>query len=104
MKKAHLFTLLSVVKNNGDIQRLRREGLEYIEIAELTNEAIKQKYLLFEENKLQLTDKGDFKLNHLGESLRKYDKSNWIEKEEESKIPKLDKNFIFLPNQKELDF
>lgn len=104
MNDSNLYILLSVIKNNGDIRRLKREGLEYLEIAELTNQIISSELARYTDDTILLTANGEKKLNELEKIIKKTKKVNWIEKEMRSKISKLDKNFIFLPNQNELEF
>lgn len=104
MNQNNLYILLSVIKNNGDIRQLKNEGLDYLEIADLTNQSIVDNYVQYLEDEIGLTEKGNQKLKELKISLNKTNKDNWIKKDLKSKIPKLEKNFIFLPNQNELDF
>nr|WP_042297400.1 hypothetical protein [Nonlabens ulvanivorans] len=104
MKEEHLYILLNIVKNNGDIKRLTREGISFKEIAELSNQAIKSGFLMYQDSAISISELGIEKIKNLDLKFKTFDKSKWIEKETRSKIPKLDKNFIFLPNQKELDF
>jgi hypothetical protein len=104
MNYSNLYILLSVIKNNGDIRRLKREGMEYIEIAELTNQIISGKLAVYTEETIILTAEGESKLIELEKTIKRTKKINWIEKEMKSKISQLDKNFIFLPNQNELEF
>ena len=104
MNQTHLYILLAVIKNNGDIRQLKNEGLDYLEIADLTNQLILKEYVEYIEDEIKLTEKGIEKFEELKVSLKKTNKNNWIKKDLKSKIPKLEKNFIFLPNQNELDF
>lgn len=104
MDYSKLYTLLSIIKNNGDVRRLKRAGLDYIEIAELTNEIISNNLAIYNNDSIELTEKGNKLLIELEENFKIKNKRNWIDKENKSKIPKLDKNFIFLPAQDELDF
>lgn len=104
MNEKHLYTLLNVVKNNGDIKRLTREGLSFQEIAELSNQAIKDKLLIYQENSISISESGKELANQLSEKFKILDKDKWIDKEKESRIPKLSKDFIFLPNQNEIHF
>ncbi len=104
MNNSNLYILLSVIKNNGDIRRLKREGMEYIEIAELTNQIISGKLAIYTEETISLTAEGESKLIELEKTIKRTKKINWIEKEMKSKTSQLDKNFIFLPNQNELEF
>jgi len=104
MNDSNLYILLTVIKNNGDIRRLKREGIEYLEIAELTNQIISGQLAKYTDDTIILTAEGETKLVELEKTIKKTKKENWIEREIKSKISKLDKNFIFLPNQNELEF
>lgn len=104
MKSKKIYLLLSVIKNNGDVKRLTREGISYQEVAELTNEAIKKGFVIYNEDFIELSSKGLKAFSDLDKKFKSRDKSKWIEEELESKIPRLEKNFIFLPNQNELHF
>jgi hypothetical protein len=105
MNEHFLYNLLIVVKNNGDATRLIREGLTYKQIADMTKAAIKDEYIIFNENdELTTTKKGDSKITDLDSEFKKTDKTQWIEAENKSKVPKLEKKFIFLPNQNEINF
>lgn len=104
MNDTNLYILLSVIKNNGDIRRLKREGMEYLEIAELTNQIISNQLATYVDDTISLTADGQNKLIELEKTIKKTKKKNWIDKEIKSKISRLDKNFIFLPNQNELEF
>jgi hypothetical protein len=51
-----------------------------------------------------LTSKGIELLKEKLSVIKITRKENWIEKENKSKVPKLEKNSIFLPSQDELHF
>jgi hypothetical protein len=105
MNEKYLYTLLIIVKKNGDALRLIREGLTYLEIADLTNTALDEGYIEFgKEDELITTAKGDIKILELESQFKKTNKREWISPENKSKIPKLDKDFIFLPHQNEIHF
>ncbi|MFI8606697.1 hypothetical protein ACIGCP_19695 [Cellulophaga baltica] len=104
MNEKHLYILLNIVKNNGDIRRLTREGIGFKEIAELSNEAIKNKFLLYQDKSISISELGQKTIKNLDAKFKTIDKSKWIEKEKSSRITKMDKDFIFLPNQNELHF
>ena len=104
MNEKKIYTLLSIVKNNGDIKRLTRLGLNFANIAELTKDAIKNNFLIYKDGVVQLTEFGNDKIINLEAKFKQINKDLWIEPENESKIPVLEKNFIFLPNQNELHF
>jgi len=104
MNEKNIYTLLSIVKNNGDVKRLTRLGLDFINIAELTKIAIKNNFLDYKDGVILLTESGNKEIIKLAEKFKQINKDLWIEAENESKIPVLEKNFIFLPNQDELHF
>lgn len=104
MNEKHLYILLNVIKTNGDIRKLKREGIEYIEIAELTKLAITKEYVSYKNDIVTLSEKGLKKINELENVYKVRNKELWIEPENKSKIPKLEKDFIFLPNQNEIHF
>lgn len=104
MNEKHLYILLSVIKNNGDIKRLKREGISYKEIAQLTQDSIKSDLVTYENDLIKLSELGLKKLSELKSNYKEKNKKQWIENEKESIIPKLEKDFIFLPNQNDLLF
>ena len=104
MSDKHLYILLSVIKNNGDIKRLKREGISYQEIAQLTQKSIETNLIIYTDDLIELSESGLSKLKELETLYKEKNKEFWIENEKESKIPKLEKDFIFLPNQNELLF
>ncbi len=103
MNNKNLYLLLNIVKKNGNVKRLIHENLDFKEIADLTNQAIVNDLILFKEDNLILTTKGEMLYTKLEEVYKEKDKDKWIFKENISKIPKIEKDFIYLPNQKELN-
>ena len=104
VNEKHLYILLNVVKNNGDIKRLTREGLNFREIAELSNQAIKDNLITYKESSVCISQLGLETIERLGERFKILDKDKWIDKEKKSRIPKLSKDFIFLPSQNDINF
>lgn len=104
MNDKHLYILLSVIKNNGDIKRLTREGISYQEIAQLTQKSIETNLVIYTDDLIELSESGLNKLKELEKLYKEKNKELWIENEKESIIPKLEKDFVFLPNQNELLF
>jgi hypothetical protein len=104
MKNKYIYILLEIIKNNGNVKRLTHEGLKFHEIADLTSEMISNEYAEYKDDKLLLTRTGEDKLVELNIKHKERDKNNWIIKEEKSMIEKIDKDFIYLPNQKEISF
>ncbi|MGV2450034.1 UNVERIFIED_CONTAM: hypothetical protein POZ17_09235 [Ralstonia mannitolilytica] len=104
MKNKHIYLLLEIIKNNGNVKRLTHEGLKFSEIADLTLKVIENNYAEYKEDNILLTEIGMDFLSQLSEKFKEKDKNNWILKEIKSEINKLDKDFIYLPNQNELSF
>lgn len=104
MNEKYLFTLLSIIKNNGDVKRLLRAGLDYKEISEITSQAISEGFIIYESDNVSLSKKGEEIFRELESKLKITDKNKWIEPKNDSRIPVLEKDFIFLPKQDELHF
>jgi len=101
-KELHL--LLSIVDKNAGVEVLIDQGLNYGNIAILIETAIKSGYIVSEESDIKLSGSGKEKLAELRGQLKKLDKDTWIERKKDAIITKLDPDFIYLPNQKELYF
>lgn len=104
MKDNKLTLLLHIIKSNGNINKLVREGVSFKEITKLTNNAIEKGYLTYENERIFVTEKGNDFLNQTTEEIKKTNKNEWIEKDFKSQVKRIDKNFIFLPRQTELTF
>ena len=104
MKDNKLTLLLHIIKINGNINKLVREGVSFKEITNLTNNAIEKGYLTYENERIFVTEKGNDFLNQTTEAIKKTNKNEWIEKDLKSQVKRIDKNFIFLPRQNELTF
>lgn len=104
MKEKEIYLLLNAIKKNTDIKRLVREGLSYSDIARLTKEAITNRLVDYQDEKIQLSDKGTELYEQLKDNYKRTNKGEWIEKDFRSQIPPIDKNIIFVPRQNELTF
>lgn len=106
MEKENLYILLDVIFRNGSIKRLARKGVDYNEIANQTQIAIKNELVSFDKERVILTPKGLELLKQLEITYKKTTKSEWIEKDEKNRLDKnrREKNFIFVPRQNELTF
>lgn len=106
MEKENLYILLDVIFRNGSIKRLARKGVDYNEIANQTQIAIKNELVSYNKERVILTPKGLELLKQLEISYKKTTKSEWIEKDEKNRLDKnrREKNFIFVPRQNELTF
>lgn len=104
MDKKKIYLLLDVIHRNGSIKNLTRQGISFNEIANLTNICIESAFIMDTDKRIILTKKGEAKLLELESNYRKVNHEEWIEKELKSKLPDLEENIIFLPNQEELFF
>ncbi|WP_010522857.1 hypothetical protein [Aquimarina agarivorans] len=96
--------VLKMIENSGNIKKLLRENLSYREISEITNKLVDNELLSYVEKKIRLTPKGKEVLAEGKHLLKETNKVNWIQPENQSRIKKHERNFIYLPNQTELDF
>ena len=80
MKDNKLTLLLHIIKSNGNINKLVREGVSFKEITNLTNNAIEKGYLTYENERIFVTEKGNDFLNQTTEAIKKTNKNEWIER------------------------
>lgn len=104
MIEERLYLLLNLIFRNGNVKRLTRQGITFLQIAEETNSAIVKGLVTYDGSRVVLTDSGVETLKALSLEYKRTNKEVWIEPDLKSQIPKLDKNFIFLPRQNELTF
>lgn len=104
MTKRKETLLLNIIENTGNVKRLLRENLSYREISELTTKLVRDELLTYVNKKIVLTEKGKITLTDNKHILKETNKENWIQPEDKSRIKKHERNFIYLPNQTELDF
>jgi predicted methyltransferase len=104
MSKKNKILLLHIIKSNGNVKQLIREGFSYKSISDLLETLVNEELIIYDKQKIKLTDLGNEYLTNGEQIIKKQDKNLWIEAEKKSKIPKLEKKFIFLPNQNEIHF
>jgi hypothetical protein len=95
--------LLKIIKFNGDISPLLKLEYDYSQVAKLIRQEIADGNAEYQKGNLFLTKKGNSTIEQL-ETVRKPGSGQWIEPEIESKITPIAKDFIYLPNKKELSF
>ena len=104
MKEKNLYLFLEVIDRNGSAKFLERKGMSFLQIAKNIEIALSSELIKYEGEILVLTEKGRESLSGLAKEYKRTNKQEWIEEENRSKIPTIDKNDIFLPNQNELNF
>ncbi|MBD81167.1 MAG: hypothetical protein CL840_19775 [Crocinitomicaceae bacterium] len=96
--------LLDIIDRKANIKLMIHEGSSFKEISQILEALEKEAYIEYQNQKIRLTQKGSNYLNESKNLIKKRDKETWIEPESKNKIPKLEKGFIFLPNQNEIHF
>jgi predicted transcriptional regulator len=104
MSKKNKILLLHLIKSGGNVKQLLREGLTYKNISELIETLVNEELITYDDEKIRLTEVGNKFLESERIIIIKQNKNLWIDKEKESRIPKLGKDFVFLPNQNEIHF
>lgn len=99
MSGKNLYLLLNAIQKNADTKRLIYEGLTYMQIIDLTNEAILKGLVNYNDDKITLSEEGIKSFEEIKLYYKKTNKNQWIEKETKSKIPKIDVNYVYLPDQ-----
>ncbi|MBF8456894.1 hypothetical protein IV494_06825 [Kaistella sp. G5-32] len=104
MNKKYKVLLLHIIEANGNLNQLVREGLSYKSISELTESLVFENLLIFKDEKIKITELGLNFLETEKNIIKKEDKDSWIVEESKSKIPKIELDFIYLPDQNKLNF
>lgn len=103
MEEKILFMLMNIIKNNTSTRMLAREGFSYLQISKAMEVALEKKYIRYENNFLELTDKGIKYHEKYETHYKKRKKEDWIEKDLKNKIPQIDNNTIFVPSISEIN-
>jgi len=96
--------LLDIVDRDGNIRKLKQNGLSYREIGELIEKNITEGNLDEDSELISLTPKGKGFLETNRHLLKEIDKSKWIELDYKNKFEKIDPNDVFLPSRKGFSF
>ncbi|MBB3054786.1 hypothetical protein [Mucilaginibacter gotjawali] len=102
MKEINLQILLSNVESNGTINSLLDRGLGFKDIADLTEAALIDGFIIYSTEEMKLSEAGLEKLSELRSQMKRVSKKEWIDPEEKSKISKINLDFIFLPEQDDI--
>lgn len=104
MDKKQQYFFLKVIDKNLNVNLLKREGMDFKQMAGMIEDTIKQGLIKIDNNKILLSEEGKSVLSTLNEEFKNRIKDKWIDKEHTSKIEKLDTDFIFLPRPFDLLF
>lgn len=100
-----IYQLLHIINHNGNLRRLIRKEVTFMQIIDSVKLLTKEGILSFNEGELSLTENGKKMFEQLSNEYKSIDKDKWIEKETKSKLEnKIEIDFVYLPNQNELYF
>src|ERR1700749_4266839 len=102
MNPRDLQILLSNVESNGNINTVLEKGLGFREIAALTDYALVNGFIVYNQTELKLSDTGVHQLMELRKDSKKLSKEEWIAPEDKSRISQIDMDFIYLPRQDDI--
>ena len=63
--------LLQLIKNNGKIENLTKQGYEYSQVAKMISDFIEKEFIAFSPEKIELTSEGEKELTYLNAKLKK---------------------------------
>lgn len=104
MKDSIRHKLLLLIKHNGSITELIKDGFTYGQIASLINLLGEEADVTDVDGKLVLTEKAENWLKEQSELKPRTGSDKWILPEEKSKIEKIERNEVYLPSRNELHF
>lgn len=100
-----LYQLLHIIHNNGNIRRLIRKNITFVEVIDFIKELTIKGILYYNDAKLSISEDGMKLFEELSIKYKNIEKDKWIEKEIKSKLEnKIDIDFIYLPDQNKLYF
>lgn len=100
-----LYQLLHIIYHNGNIRRVVRKDITFIQVIDNIKDLTLKGILHYEDSKLSLTDEGLKIFNELAIKYKNTDKDKWIEIEKKSKLKhKIEIDFVYLPDQNKLYF
>jgi hypothetical protein len=97
MTDSKMILLLQLINSNSDVGPLVRIGLRYSQIARLLSQAIEEGYLIEEDDKLKLSEKGIFLMRSNRTEKRQRRDGGWISPEEGSRRKQESRFKIYLP-------
>ncbi len=99
-----LLILLRIIKYDGSLAPLTGLGYEYVQILQLLKDLETKEFVKKENGVMTLTDLGNNKMEELIKKSGKKNAEMWIDPEIHSRVAKLDKDDVYLPNQNALWF
>lgn len=92
--------LLRLVKNNGKIENLTRQGYEYSQVAKMMSEMLISNYIVLNSSRIELTIDGENELNRLNQLLNNKKINKFVSHQREYLLnEKKDVFDIYLPEK-----
>lgn len=89
---------LQLIKNNGNIENLINQGIDYIEIAQWIKKVLIDGYAIYDSERLVLTESGEIKIKELNSKLNREKMNIFISNQTEYALEeKKDVFDIYLP-------
>lgn len=89
---------LQLIKNNGNIENLINQGIDYIEIAQWIKDVLIDGYAIYDSERLVLTESGKIKIKELNSKLNRKKMNIFISNQAEYALEgKKDVFDIYLP-------
>ena len=90
--------LLRLINSNADVDALMRRGLRYSQIGALLENAVNEGLITDQEEGYKLTSKGKELMAYDISTKKMRRDGGWISPEDESRIDRIDKFDIYLPD------
>lgn len=104
MNELETTILLNTINKSRNLRRLSYQNLTFKQVVDLTERAVKNGLLHYEDSKITLTKKGQtFLKKHYG-LLQAVSKNEWIKPDFKNKVEPFPKNDVFLPDRNEFSF
>ena len=94
--------LLQLIKRNGNIEIIRKQGYEYSQILMLFDRLQNEGFTYFQEGKVALTQLGEKYLTDTARENRLKGGSRWIESQSHFWKEKISENDLYFPDKKTL--
>lgn len=99
MKNEDLILLLQLIKKNGNIDNMIKQGYQYSQVAKFISHLIENNYVVFTDERILLSVKGDELLKSLNKKFQRKNSESFISPQLEYKLD-VKKNIydIYLPD------
>jgi hypothetical protein len=96
-----LILLLQIVRGNGDLSVMIKNGYDYSQIADFLSKIIKANFVEEKNEETVITKLGTMKLKELNNKYARFNSEQWISPDDLARIPPLTKSDIYIPRDKQ---